>query len=331
MKKLRYFLATIAFAVGIIFLSVKAFALGAICMLLGMIALPVYKEKRIDKAKRKSLITISEEVQKQGKNQVRDRFFWPILFLAILALIVVMAIILEEESSATSALDENFKNNKILKNGINSEFFTFRIQGIAKRDDYWVDGLIKANEYSARIEQSYPMVRYIKNREDFSDIDDIIDFFEREDFGCCRQREPMAYWFLKSMYPDKEIKLAIGYIYCPELNTTWGWHNDSLDMNHVWLELNNRTIDVSCLGCENECYYHPYVYVKYILVNETWTNDAMIITSAIMQQFEYDQGLIDEVDLTVPWGRPKLNKKTSRNSSAFLFYQFGVAKQVFLF
>ncbi|MCK4781844.1 hypothetical protein KAS79_02895 [Candidatus Parcubacteria bacterium] len=277
-------------------------------------------------------LIIRKENWEENKCQGKSKFFLKIIFLMFALMIAAGMTTFEESSSANVVLNGSIEGNILEKEITHRSAFAIDKSGI---DRYFAETLLYGHIFLARMEQSYFCARAILKTEKFSDIDDISEFLNRENFGCCRNRAPIAYWFLKSLYPDEEIKLVVGYLYCPEENYSWNWTRGLLSVNHAWLERENgEIVDVS-YSSNKKCYYHPYVYVFYELtkedqINEKWVNKGSVATSAVRKQFEYDHGMIDEVDLTVPWGNHELNKKISRsNSSVFLLV--GVAKQVFLF
>ncbi len=221
-------------------------------------------------------------------NNTTDFFFFTFFLLLALGMVIISAY--PEEEKAGKAVE-------LMEKNISVGYFEPNVVGIEKikGGNYWIEAVAAANTFSARIDQSYLIARMIMKKKRFSSVEEIIDFLKKEELGVCRHKAPLAFWFLKSLYPDKEVKLGFGRFYCSN-ETLGGEDSVSLDINHAWLEADNEIIDVSCVGCEQFCVYQAYAYIEYefknITINgeerESWINDATIKTSAIMQAFEDD-------------------------------------------
>lgn len=167
-------------------------------------------------------------------------------------------------------------------------------------DDYLSAAYADAQEMSQYLDIAFPGAKVMwSTHGGFSSKEEIADFLSSVEFGCCRHRVAYAYWLLQALYPTKEIKAIVGYVYAPALMAAKSdevpirfSEQDHLTSNHAWLTIDGEVFDPA-LNPETVRYYHPYGWCFYQKKVE-WVDNTPVITEITFPQYDIVRGEVEE-------------------------------------
>ena len=123
---------------------------------------------------------------------------------------------------------------------------------------YEVQAFAVGNAALGKIDQAGPAAVVLMNINRFSNVGDVVDFLDRENYGVCRHRAAAGYWIIKNLYPEADVWFVSGLLEGPNIIVVD--FPESLDMNHDWVEMDGEIVEFT--GPKDGATYHPYVRVQ---------------------------------------------------------------------
>jgi len=159
---------------------------------------------------------------------------------------------------------------------------------------YYLEAELMAYKLQASIDAVQPFAWHLWKTNEIRDVEDIIEILSEEK-GVCRHKTAIAFWLIKYLKPESEVRAVGGYEYgTPGITYRW---SKEFDSNHVWVEIDGEIIDFTVNGS----YYTPYYQITlrkpsipvvgcFFEKKDFWELSYSLNYTNILEQYESDMG-----------------------------------------
>jgi len=178
---------------------------------------------------------------------------------------------------------------------------------LTNQTEYYFQVELMADELEQVIDSTQPFAWHLWNENEIRSIEDIEEILEKEQ-GVCRHKSAVAFWLIKYLEPESEVKVVSGYEYgTPGITYQW---SKEFDCNHIWLEMNGEIVDFAINGTYYTPYYEvtlrrPTIPVIAFEKRDIWELYYALNYSNIQKQYESDIGRSFTESPRLPWEDPK--------------------------